>query len=196
MSVWIAMLLIGAALLGAVVLIVAVPAFFGLVVWDARASRKDAGKDAEVMDERDIHDAQARIFVERNVARGFVLAGGVFWAIASFAGLYMFRDSGWTAALIGASIPLAAIAATLIIGWYYERVASVLLGLASVAVVAWGVIYQFEVGVWLLIGITLIGPMLTAAVLFWMARRDQDALELALSLRPELQLAYSEARIQ
>jgi hypothetical protein len=94
---------------------------------------------------------------------------------------------------MAALVPLVAIAATLIIGWYYERVAAALLVLASMGVVAWGVIYQFEIGVWGIMAVFLMGPMLTAATLFWLARRDQDALELALSLHPEVpELAFVE----
>ncbi len=90
------------------------------------------------------------------------------------------------------SCPLAATIATLIVGWYYERVAAALLALASVAVVAYGVIYQFELGVWVIMGLFAVGPMLTASVLFWLARRDQEALELALSLQAEPAMAVAE----
>jgi hypothetical protein len=34
--------------------------------------------------------------------------------------------------------------------------------------------------------LAFIGPMMTAAMLFWMARRDQEAFELALAASPEL----------
>ncbi len=115
-----------------------------------------------------------------------MIAGGVFWSVAIFAGMYSFRQDGVGSAVLGAFFPLVAVAATLVIGWYFERAASALLVLASFAVVAWGVIYQFELGVWILMTIALIGPMMTAAVLFWMARRDQEAFELALSATPEL----------
>jgi hypothetical protein len=58
--------------------------------------------------------------------------------------------------------------------------------LASLAVVAWGVIYQFDPGAWLLVTVALVGPMLTASVLFWLARVDQEAYEAATSVRLEL----------
>jgi hypothetical protein len=109
----------------------------------------------------------------------------VFWAVASFAGLFSFRETGAPSALLAAFLPFAAAIATLIIGWYFERVAAVLLTLASIAVVAYGVIYQFEVGVWVIMGLFVIAPMLTAAPLFWLARRDQEALELALAAQAE-----------
>lgn len=184
MSIILAAILMVLALAGTVAAIVVVPAFFGAIFYELLKSRE--------IEAAEVADTRLRIAAERNVARGFVIAGGVFWSVASFVGLFGSSDSGLSSALMGAFIPLVAIAATLIIGWYYERVAAFLLVLASLGVVAWGVIYQFEPGVWAIMTAFLIGPMLTAAVLFWLARRDQDALELALSLHPELLPAFTE----
>jgi hypothetical protein len=189
MSIILAGALILVGLVGMALVILAVPALFGAMAYDLVSSREVSAAKVE--------DTRVRIAVERNVARGFVIAGGVFWSIASFAGLYVFQESGLQYALMAAFIPLVAIAATLIIGWYYERVAAFLLALASLGVVAWGVIYQFEPGVWAIMAVFLMGPMLTAATLFWLARRDQDALELALSLHPELpQVAFAESTVR
>jgi hypothetical protein len=185
MSIILAGVLISVGLVGAVLAVIAVPALFGAMAYDLVTSRE--------INTAEVADTRLRIAVERNVARAFVIAGGVFWSVASFAGLFVFSESGLPNALMAAFIPLVAVAATLIIGWYYERVAAFLLVLASMGVVAWGVIYQFELGVWAIMAVFLMGPMLTAATLFWMARRDQDALELALSLNPELQLAYADS---
>lgn len=183
MSVIIAAILLLVGVVGSVLAAVAVPFLFGLMAYDLAGSRQITAAQVE--------DTRVRIAIERNIARGFVIAGGSFWSIASFAGLYLFQERGLASALMAALIPLVACAATLIIGWYYERVAAALLVLASMGVVAWGVIYQFELGVWGIMSVFLMGPMLTAAVLFWLARRDQDALELALSLQVEVpRLAY------
>ena len=178
----VAVLIIG-GLVGAAAVIVGVPVLFGLATFDVLEARKRRVQPAA--------DASSpvsleRISLERGFARAFVIVGGVFWAVAIFAGMYSFRQTGVVSAMVGAFYPLVAVIATLVIGWYYERAASALLVLASFAVVAWGVIYQFELGVWVLMTIALIGPMMTAAVLFWMARRDQDAFELALATMPEL----------
>lgn len=185
MSIILGAVLIIVGIFGALLLAVAVPALLGAMVYDVTRSR-------ELTPAR-VADTRLRIALERNVARGFVIAGGVFWSVASFAGLYSFRQTGLEYALMAALIPLVACAATLIIGWYYERIAAALLVLASAGVVAWGVIYQFELGVWGIMFVFIIGPMLTAATLFWLARRDQDALDLAIALQPELQLAFAES---
>jgi len=115
-----------------------------------------------------------------------VIAGGAFWSVAAFAGLYSFRESGWSASLLAAFFPLVAVLATLVIGWYFERTTAALLVAASLAVVVWGVIYQWEAGVWMLMIAALVGPMLTAATLFFLARREQEAFEAAWSVSPQL----------
>jgi hypothetical protein len=167
-------------LLAALAVAIGVPMLFGLMAWDRIEARKNAPA------EKAVRDASSRISLERGFARAFVIAGGVFWSIAAFAGLYTFRESGMVSAMLGAFFPLVAVLATLAIGWYYERVVAILLAAASIAVVAWGVIYGFEMGVWLIMSFAVIGPMLIAATLFWMARREQDALDLVLASQPEL----------
>ena len=178
----VAMLVIG-GLLGAAAVAIGLPVLFGLMAYDVLENRKSDSGQVGVASKG---VSLERISLERGIARAFVLAGGAFWAVAIFAGMNSFRQTGVMSAAVGAFFPLVAVAATLVIGWYYERAASALLVLASFAVVAWGVIYQFEVGVWTLMTLALIGPMMTAAVLFWMARRDQEAFELALASQLEL----------
>jgi len=127
-----------------------------------------------------------RMNVDRLFARGFVVAGGLFWMIASFAALYAYVGSSASSALLAAFFPFAATVATLVIGWYFERTAAALLVLGSIAVLVWGAIASWEAGVWLLMGIFMIGPMLTAAALFTMARREQAQVEYALAERARL----------
>ncbi len=175
--VFVAALVIG-GLVSAVVVTIAIPVLFGLMAYDVYESRDRTPRVQA--------DAEERIQLERGFARAFVIAGGLFWAVASFAGLYTFRETGVAFAMLGAFFPLVAILATLAIGWYYERAVAVLLVLASFATVIWGAIAGFELGVWIIVTLALIGPMMTAATLFWMARRDQEALELSLATSGEL----------
>ena len=173
----------------------------GLTVWDIASSRKNktaqvatasavAAKEATELSHDEV---RGRIRMERGFARGFVIAGGIFWGIAVFAGMYSFRQESVAWSMLGAFVPLVATLATLAVGWFYERAAAIMLVLASAGVVYWGVVHQFEAGVWILMTLALIGPMMTAAVLFWMARSEQVALELSMASQPEL--APVEARI-
>lgn len=177
----VAVLIIGATA-GVIALAVGIPFFVGILTYDVVESRKLAPAKPVVVES----EAPMRIAVERGIARAFVVAGGAFWSVAVFAGLRFYGETGLGNSLLAAFFPLVAVLATLVVGWYYERVASALLAAASLAVVAWGVIFQFEAGVWALMAFALIGPMMTASVLFWLARRDQEAFELSLATQAEL----------
>jgi hypothetical protein len=173
-----ALALLAFIIVGSVLVVIGVPVFFGMMAYDVMESRK-----LVPLEEKEAH---RRVTVQRGTARAFVVAGGVFWSVASLAGLYSFHLTGLNDALFAAFYPLVAVIATLIVGWYYERVTAALLLLASIAVIAAGVIYQFDLGAWLLVTVALIGPALTASTLFWLARVDQDAYERATAVRLEL----------
>lgn len=183
MSIILVTILIIGGLAGAIAVAVAIPALLGAMLFDSTSAKTSPSSQLSA--------ARTRISIERGFARGFVILGGLFWSVATFAGLFSFQETGVGYALVAAFLPLAACIATLIIGWHYERVASLLLVAASFAIVAWGVIYQFELGVWMIMTLFVMGPMLTAAALFWLARRDLEAYELALELHPELAPAFA-----
>lgn len=119
-----------------------------------------------------------RMNVERLLARVFVAAGGVFWVVAQFGGLYFFEDSGITAAVGSALVPLAIAVGAFVLGWFYERIAAVALAIGAAAVVVWGLVAGWEMGSWLGMTAIVIGPMLAAAVLFWLASRMQEVCSL------------------
>jgi hypothetical protein len=183
MSTIFAAILLIIGVVGGAIVAIAAPLLVGVMIFEM--VRSEESKPVEV--ER----TPARIAVKRGIARGFVVGGGVFWSFASFAGLYSFHRTGLGAAFLAAFYPLAACAVTLVVGWYYERVTAGMLVLAALGVFVWGVIYEFEMGVWVLMTLALIGPILTAAVLFWLARRDQEAYEHAFAFAPELSLVFS-----
>lgn len=188
MSFIIGVLLVVFELVAAVVVAIAIPAVLGLIAWDVREQRKLAGPTPSAK------DSILRIASQRGVARGFVILGGAFWTAVLFVAYLAAVRSGeprMNYALIVAFLPVVACAATLIIGWYYERAAAALLAAATVAAVAWGVIYQFEMGVWMIMTFTLLGPIASSAALFWMARREQEAYEAVHSMEPQLALVFA-----
>jgi hypothetical protein len=126
--------------------------------------------------------------IERMFARGFVIAGGVFWAIAAFAGPFVFGETTAREAFVTAMWPLLATVVILLIGWYYERIASLLLFAGSAAVFAWGVMFGWEAGVWMIMSAVLIAPMVIAGVLFLLASHSESV-----SLRTEPQPVSSPA---
>lgn len=120
-----------------------------------------------------------RMNVERLAARGFTALGGFFWVAAAFGGLYFYKDLGITEAIGGAVIPLVIAIAAFAIGWFYERLAAVILGAGAAAIVVWGLAGAWEMGSWLGMLVTVVGPMLGAAILFWLASRMEEVCRLA-----------------
>jgi peptidoglycan/LPS O-acetylase OafA/YrhL len=109
----------------------------------------------------------------RIAARGLVIAGGLFWMIAAFSGPYVYQEMSLAESLTTAVWPFLATAVTLVVGWTYERLATLLLFAASAAVLVWGVLYAWELGVWILMSFVLLAPMLFAGVLFSLAAREE-----------------------
>lgn len=181
-----AVLMVGAPLMAAV-FVVAVVAVLGLVGYDVVRSREGAAERTQAKAalrarQRTYEDDRTRISLERGIARAFVMIGGAFWGIAVVATLVTYHgDAMGTMALI-ALVPFILNVACLAVGWFLERTASVMLALISAGAVWWGLANAFEPGVWMLFIVLLIAPMLTASVLFWLARQGEAALELRLSL--------------
>lgn len=113
----------------------------------------------------------------RVLARGLVISGGVFWMIASFAGPYVYQGTSLADSLRTAIWPLLAAAVILIIGWTYERLAAELLFGAAAAVLVWGVLYAWEVGVWILMTGLVLVPMIISGVLFLVATHTEAKRE-------------------
>lgn len=107
----------------------------------------------------------------RLFARLFVIGGGIFWVTAVFGADYGYRGASPLVSARNALLPLALTVAVLAVGWFFEYVAAGILTAGTGAVIAWGVTAAWETGVWALMVTTLIGPMLTAAMLFIIAAR-------------------------
>jgi hypothetical protein len=113
-------------------------------------------------------EAWARFF-----ARGYVIAGGIFWMIGAFAGPYVYKHMTAGDSALVAMWPFLAAAVILIIGRTYERLAATLLFGASTAVAVYGVLYSWEIGVWLIMTAVLIAPMIMAGTLFIVAAQQE-----------------------
>jgi hypothetical protein len=183
MELAVATFLIAIVVLGTVALAIAVPFSLGLMAYDLIKSKASEAPASA--------GARNHIAAKRGVARAFVIVGSLFWSVAAFAEFYTTRQVGFGEAALAAIVPLGASLVTLVIGWYWERLTAVALMAASIAVVAAGVIYQYSPQAWAVMTFALIGPMVTAAVLFWAARREQEAYERATSLRPDLAFAFA-----
>lgn len=114
-----------------------------------------------------------RMNVERLVARLFVAAGGLFWAAAAFGADFAYNDKTLMAAVVTALIPLGITIAALALGWFYEMLTALILGIGIAGVIVWGIVTGWEAGVWITMGSALIAPMAIAALLFMLASRMQ-----------------------
>lgn len=174
----------------ALVCVVGVLALVGLVGWDVVESRRSApvlskAETAARSTSLENEHAVTRMYIERGVARGFVILGAAFWGICVVAASLWLR-SGTMNLLLIVLVPFLMNLASLVIGWRWERTASVMLALTSAGVVWWGIAAGFEAGVWMLYILLLIGPMMTAATLFWLARQGEIELALRLATPQEL----------
>jgi hypothetical protein len=110
-----------------------------------------------------------RMNVERIGARGFTILGGIFWTVAAFSGPFSY-DGATLAGAFGVAIyPLIFTIATLAFGWFYERSAGVLLGVAALGTIGWGFIMGWEPFVWGIMLLFFVTPTVIAAVLFYLA---------------------------
>jgi hypothetical protein len=194
-----AVLMVGGPIIAAV-FVVAVVAVLGLVGYDVVSSREGAAERAQAKAaararQRTYEDAETRISLQRGIARAFVIVGGAFWGIAVIATLVFYHGDAMSTMALIAIVPFILNVACLAVGWFLERTASVMLALISAGAVWWGLANAFEPGVWMLFIMLLIGPMLTAAALFWMARQGEAALELRLALEPSLEPAMAPAEV-
>lgn len=102
--------------------------------------------------------------VERIFARAFTVLGGIFWVLTAF-----FGGSTLVGAFTTAAYPLVFTVGVLALGWYYERIAAIVLGLAAAGTVVWGVIMGWPVFVWGIMLAFFIAPTVIASVLFYLA---------------------------
>ena len=130
----------------------------------------------------------------RLLARVSVGAGGMFWIVAAFAGPFVFENTNLADSIQTALWPFMATVAILAIGWFYEHLAAVLLSAASAAVLVWGVIYDWEPGVWFVMVVVLMAPMMIAAVLFLFASRAGDERSAASEPHPDARATAIPAR--
>lgn len=111
--------------------------------------------------------------VQRILARAFVIVGALFWGFAAWGAKWAYEGAPFTQALSYALAYAGSILVLLVIGMFFENLAAVLLALASVGIVAAGVLVGWETGVWATMAFFFILPLVVAAILFALAARMQ-----------------------
>jgi hypothetical protein len=128
-----------------------------------------------------------RMAVERLFAYGFVLIGGIFWTFAVFGSDYGYGRMSPMVSTANALFPLVLTITVFVLGWFFERAASIMLVLTAAGVALWGAVTGWEIGVWSLMAFTLMGPMLVAAMLYWLAATMQKRCDLAAKAGPPVE---------
>lgn len=125
---------------------------------------------------------QPNIF--RILARGFVLVGGAFWTIMFFAvntnasySNFVYTLPEIQQAVMYALIPLVLAIGVFVLGFFYERVAGLVLLAAAVAMLVWGLVFNLDtgIGVWLSAFIVLVLPTAVSGVLYLLAGGKQES---------------------
>jgi len=126
-----------------------------------------------------------RMNVQRFLARAFVVVGGLLWTIMLFASETAAKYTNFTytfeevAAAAGtAALPLAIAVLVFVVGWFYEKLAALLLLLAAIGVAVYGFTAAWTVAIWVLVGLVLIAPLLVAALLYLLASTMQTVCSL------------------
>ena len=124
-----------------------------------------------------------RMNVYRLAARYLVAFGGLFWTAVVFAGAMKMNSSSifgfvpttpkFTTALAYSLVWILVALGVFVLGLFFERIAAILLIIAAVASIAFGAQQGWESGEWIIMVVFIIGPVLTAAVFYLLAAREQ-----------------------
>ena len=117
-------------------------------------------------------EAAERKNVERIFARVFTVIGGIFWIGSAFMGPYVYQGVSVLGAFATAVYPLAFTIAVLAIGWFYERLAALILALGVVGTLAWGFISGWDPFLWGIMLTFFVAPTVISAVLFYLAGNE------------------------
>ncbi len=111
--------------------------------------------------------------VQRILARAMLIAGGLVWVFMAWGAQWAYKGAPLNVALGGALLYAGGLAVLFVIGMFYENIAALILAAGAVAILVWGAISAWEVGVWATMFFFFVLPMIVAAVLYSLAARMQ-----------------------
>lgn len=114
---------------------------------------------------------------ERIAARLFVGLGGLIWVVLTIGSAIVYPTGSRGLDQYGPILVLLLAIAALLVGWFWENAAAVLLFVGAAASIVWGVMAGWEAGVWGLMVFFLIGPEIIAGALFLASARMQRLCE-------------------
>lgn len=114
-----------------------------------------------------------RMNFQRILARTFLILGGIFWVSAVFGAKWSYQGAPLTESLANAGVYAVIVIVVFIVGLFYETLAAVLLAVAAIGVIVWGIIAGWEAGVWSTVAFFVLLPMILSAALYAAAARMQ-----------------------
>lgn len=118
-----------------------------------------------------------RMNVERLSARLFVAFGGGLWLLAAASA----ATGYWGPTLqhgVGEALVLGGTAVVVLaVGWFYERIAAVLLFVAAAGSAIYGLVMGWAIGVFVTVALFVIVPMIMAGLMFLTAAETQSVCE-------------------
>jgi hypothetical protein len=128
-----------------------------------------------------------KLNIDRVFARLFTLGGGLFWIVMFFAartpqngntGLTAYTLPEIASAAWAVFIPFLLVVLVLALSFFYERLTSIVLLVAALIMLAYGVVEHWSaqgIVLWITAFSVLVLPSLIAAALFELAARRQEA---------------------
>ena len=117
-------------------------------------------------------EAEDRLEIDELIVRGFVTIGIVIWTVAALGALL----AGETAVFYGYGAFALVVLSAFVIGLYDERIAALELTIVAGGLIAWGIVASWELGIWLMVGATLILPVAISAGMYMFAEHEEEVL--------------------
>lgn len=123
--------------------------------------------------------------LDRVFARVFVVLGGIFWVAAFFGETakadysnFVYTLPELAKASTMSLVLLAVVVAILVLCFFFERLAGLVLVVLAAGMVVWGIVAHWgEVGLWLTAISVLIAPAAISGALFELSSRRQELQE-------------------
>lgn len=127
-----------------------------------------------------INEVEDHLEVGEIFVRGFMALGTLIWTVAAIGAYFSGRPGVFYAYGAVAIITAAAF----LIGEFHQLAGAASLGAGAAALVVWGVVAGWELGIWVMMGATLIVPTMIAAGLFLFEEREEKVIESAEGSQP------------
>jgi hypothetical protein len=115
---------------------------------------------------------------QRMLARGLLLLGIVFTFWMGFGNQYAYQGQPLAVATAYGLLFSGSLIIVFVIGLFFENIAALLLALASVGIIVWGIVAQWTSGSWGAMLFLIVLPTVVSAIMYASAARMQKICNL------------------